>query len=206
MSLRKIYAVGGDEGYSNWMQGSRVAALEDADLVVFTGGEDVDPSLYNENKHATVYSNLTRDLYEQKQFNKAKALNKHIIGICRGSQFLCVMAGGILVQHQHNPGFHHKIKTYDGRELEITSTHHQAAYPWRIKNFQVLGWTNNISKYHLGGNGEEMVNDGQEMEIVYYPEVKGLGIQGHPEMMYKEGDPTIEYLRNLLNLHMENAL
>ena len=30
-------------------------------LVVFTGGEDVDPSLYNEQKHHTTYSNLKRD-------------------------------------------------------------------------------------------------------------------------------------------------
>ena len=56
---------------------------EEADIVIFTGGEDVDPSLYHEEKHPTTYSNLNRDLYERDKFEHIKP-NQLAIGICRG--------------------------------------------------------------------------------------------------------------------------
>lgn len=208
MNKRKIYVVGPAIDYANWMEGELVKNLEDADLVVFTGGEDVDPSLYNEPKHPTTGSNLNRDNYEQKMFKKAKFLRKHLIGICRGSQFLCVMAGGKLVQHQQNLSHMHDIELYDGKFLPITSTHHQAQYPWGMtegKDFEVLGWSKRESDYHLDGKGKELsIASEKECEIVYYPKIKALGIQGHPEWM--DDGETIDYLRNMLDKHMKNIL
>lgn len=43
----KIYVVGGADNYVNFIENVQlVEKLEDAQLVVFTGGEDVTPSLY----------------------------------------------------------------------------------------------------------------------------------------------------------------
>jgi len=203
---RKIFIVGAAGYYANWMEGVVVGKMEDADLVVFTGGEDVDPSLYGQPEHPTTYSNLDRDLYEKGEFVKAQELNKPCLGICRGSQFLCVMAGGHLVQNQPNPSHVHKIKTFTGDELLITSTHHQAAYPYNLdpSEYKILGWTDGMLAYHKNGADKEL-NPEKECEIVYYPNIRALGIQGHPEMMSMDS-PTVEYLRKLLSTFLNGTL
>lgn len=204
--MRKIYIVGGGVGYANWMEGTIVDKMEDADLVVFTGGEDVHPDFYGHPRHPRTGANYPRDRYEMQQFDVATKLGKHIIGICRGSQLLCVANGGWLVQDQPNPKFVHPITTYDGKELLITSTHHQAAYPYNLpaENYQILGWTDGMLDHHENGMQGEM-NPEKECEIVYYPKGKCLGIQGHPEMM-EQTHPTIAYLRNLLNMFLLNTI
>lgn len=207
--MRKIYVVGNSTNYANWMEGNLVNNMEEADLVLFTGGEDVTPSFYNEPQHPRTYNSLIRDNVEKIEFNKAVELNKHIIGICRGSQFVCAMSGGKLVQHQSNPSYIHDIYTYDGNILEITSTHHQAQYPWNLpeEDYEILGWTKNMLPFHEDGNQQELpMASEKECEIVYYKQTKALGIQGHPEMMFDESHPTIIWLRELLNKHMSDTL
>lgn len=204
--MRKIYIVGDARHYSNWMEGELVKDMKYADLVVFTGGEDVHPDFYGHPTHPWTSTNKLRDRFEMAEFAEASKLGKHMLGICRGSQFLCVANGGWLVQHQQNPSYVHNIDTYDGQILEITSTHHQAAYPYNlpIENYQVLGWTDGLLPFHEDGNQEEM-NPPKECEIVYYPKGNCLGIQGHPEMMERT-HKTITYLRDLLNKFLLNQL
>lgn len=204
--MRKIYVVGGSTHYANWMQGTVVQKMEDANLVVFTGGEDVDPSLYQQPRHKTTGSNIARDKSEWKQFLRAQHLGIPCIGICRGSQFLCVMNEGDLVQHQNNPAYLHLIKTYDGHSLQITSTHHQAAFPFVLppENYKILGWTENMLPFHQDGEGKEL-NPPKECEIVYYPKTMCLGIQGHPESM-ENSDPVIPWLQKLLDKFMNKEL
>lgn len=210
MIKRYIYIVGGDSCYANWMQGTEVKKMEDADLVLFTGGEDVSPNLYGKKANPTTGNNPARDRYEITEFDKAKALGKPMIGICRGSQFLCVMNKGILVQNQQNKYSYHNITTDDGRVINISSTHHQAAYPFVLSadKYKILGWTNGISAFHEGETHEQELNPPKECEIVYYPEHRCLGIQGHPEYQfrYEQYVETIEYVRGLLNKHMAGQL
>lgn len=211
-SKRFIYVVGNSVGYMNWMQGQLISSLEDADLICFTGGEDVDPSFYNEPKHPTTFCNSIRDSYEKDTFEKALLLNKPMIGICRGSQFLCVMNGGKLVQNQENKFSSHYLKTFDNKIIQITSTHHQAAYPWNLKegeDFKLLGWTKKLSCFHHNGDNKEIVNnvvrDSIECENVFYPKTKCLGIQGHPEWM-KSNSFDVKYLQKMLNKFLANEL
>ena len=213
---RKIYVVGGSKSYANWMEPSFITNdITNADLVLFTGGEDVTPALYGESENPRTGNNLDRDMKELEEFKKAKELGLPLIGICRGSQFACVLAGGKLVQHQQNPLYLHPIKLINGEEIIITSTHHQAQYPYLLPedNYKLIGWTNGISKMHEGGNEEEMsLPDGKEAEIVYYPKIKALAIQGHPESLFQDYgtrpsvNKTIDYLRGLLDDLMENKL
>lgn len=204
--MRKIYVVGGSEHYTRWMQGQVVESMKDADLVVFTGGEDVHPDFYGEPMNPTAHCNHQRDRYEEVEFNEALERKIPMLGICRGSQFLCVMSGGRLVQHQQNPSHMHYIQTFDGGTWEITSTHHQAAYPFDMPktSYRVLGWTREISRFHEDGNRQEM-NPPVECEIVHYPQSGCLGIQGHPEMMKKD-HPTMQYLQGMLNKFLSNTL
>lgn len=183
----KIYVVGSSTHYANWMEGTLVPTVEEADIVVFTGGEDVDPLMYKQERNPKTSSNISRDLEEEKIFLQAKELNKKMVGICRGSQFLCVMAGGTLVQHQENPLYVHDLITYTGDDVETTSTHHQAQNPYGLmpRDYQILAWTSGISPMHENGRKQELYVPGmKECEVVYYDKINALGIQGHPESMY----------------------
>ena len=68
-------------------------------LVVFTGGEDIHPSFYNGRDCGISQTNKARDDYEIKIFNFCLENEIKMVGICRGSQFLNVMAGGFMYQH-----------------------------------------------------------------------------------------------------------
>lgn len=178
-----VYVVGGSKGYANWLPDVKfVNNVEKADLVLFTGGEDVDPSFYGEPKNKTTHSNIERDKEEKIIFEESLKLEKPMLGICRGAQFLCVMCGGKLVQDQPNPEYIHGLKSYNYGAFNITSTHHQAAYPYNLPSFayKIIAWTENHSKYHHDGNNNEL-NPKRECEIVYYNGKRCLGIQGHPE-------------------------
>lgn len=204
-----IYVVGGDTTYTNWLpKHVFVNDVESADLVVFTGGEDVSPELYNEKKHPLTYCNPERDKKEKEIFNEALRLKKKMLGICRGSQFLCVMSGGRLVQHQYNIP-EHPIKTTKYGELTISSTHHQAAYPYNIPSYKytIIGWTEGVSIIHEDGDRKEM-KPGKECEIVYYRYTNALGIQGHPEFLsYQKKHPkSILKLKNIFNNFLNDSI
>lgn len=212
----KIYVVGnaGADLYTNWLRHELgcvlVSDMINADLVMFTGGEDVSPSVYGEKAHPRTHSSPGRDDAESVQFIKAYSLSKKMIGICRGSQFLCAKAGGKLVQDQENPQFSHGVSTYDGKHITVTSTHHQAMWPWNLgkDEWKLIAWSKDISKFHEGGNRNEMVNEGpaegREVEMAYFKEIDALGIQGHPEMVYYSTMYTefINYCVDLVVKHM----
>lgn len=203
MTKRNIYVADswGSSSYANWMQGQIVTNIKDADLVVFTGGEDVNPALYGKQAHPSTSFNANRDRREMAEYKTALELNKPMIGICRGAQLFCALNGGILIQHQDNPSYLHNIYTYDGEKLPMTSMHHQAAYPFYLprENYKILGWTNDLSSFHYGQNYQEELYPPKECEIILFPKTQCLGIQGHPEMIRSNNSKTINYLQNLLN-------
>lgn len=206
----KVFVVGNYTEYANWLPNYVLCKnIEDSNLVLFTGGEDVSPSLYGEPVGKKTSFNIKRDLFEMDMYDKAVKLNKPMLGICRGSQFLCVMNGGRLVQDQENRHFVHPIKTWDGRLLNITSTHHQAQYPYDMGkgSYHVIGWTDGLSNRHLDGNNKEISEKPfKEAEIVFYPTNNSLGIQGHPEYDDMKHYPeTMEYLKDLVNNLVNNS-
>lgn len=189
----KIYVVGSGTYYTAFIHDCElVDNIEDADIVLFTGGEDVDPILYGKEQHSTTRCNIRRDRTEQQIFSKIKP-NQLALGICRGSQFLCVMNGGWLVQHCNNHailGTHEIINEATGEIFNITSTHHQMQYPYNLDSeyYTVLYKSKDIrSNIHEGdGIVEQIIKANGEPEIVLYHKPgfpKCLAIQGHPEMI-----------------------
>lgn len=200
----KIYVVGGADNYVNFIENVQlVDKLEDAQLVVFTGGEDVTPSLYGCKKHRTTRSNLDRDKREQDIFNKINPKKQVCLGICRGSQFLCVMNGGKLVQNvtDHATGFTHGITDGD-KTYQITSTHHQMQYPFNLNedDYSVLFTSFEVgSDYYEGDGIDPHLVFGREPEIVLYHKnglPKCLAVQGHPEMI--PDSPVAKMINNLV--------
>lgn len=181
--------------------------LEEADIVLFTGGEDVDPSLYGCEKHPTTHSNIQRDLEEKAVFEKVRK-DQLCIGICRGSQFLCVMNGGKLIQNVSRHGIFgtHEIiaPRNSGDRYDITSTHHQMQYPFNLekdRDYRILYFASRRSEYY---EGDSIETPPCEPEIVLYT-VTGnpicLAIQGHPEMMRPEA-PVWEMLNRLVDQYL----
>lgn len=84
MKTKRIYVVGKQTEYANFITNFvLVNDIKNADIIIFTGGEDVSPSLYGCRKHPTTYSNINRDTAEQQEFEKIRA-DQLVIGICRG--------------------------------------------------------------------------------------------------------------------------
>jgi len=160
---------------------------ENIDLILFAGGEDVDPLLYNENKGNYTYINERRDNFELDYMFHRFNPKVPKLGICRGAQFLTVASGGGLIQHVTNHGSSHPIELLrNGNVYEITSTHHQMMFPYKLseQNYNILA----ASKYYLsdtyldGDNNEKVLpKNFLECEIVYYINSNSLCIQGHPE-------------------------
>lgn len=73
--------------------------IQQIDGLLLTGGGDVDPVLYREERHPTVEdAEPGRDEFEIDLARRAMEANLPLLAICRGSQVLNVAAGGTLVQ------------------------------------------------------------------------------------------------------------
>lgn len=164
-----------------------VYSPEEADIVVFSGGSDINPSLYNCKCHKFTYYNEKRDKLEIECYNKLTS-KQIVIGLCRGAQLLTALNGGKLIQDVtgHNNGPHY-ITNGESR-FKIESIHHQMMYPFDMdsNDYDLLYWSSikKSSKYE----GDGIANPEKEPEVIYYhkkDKPQALAIQGHPEMMGK---------------------
>lgn len=196
--------------YSDYLSGKNRETIH---LILFTGGEDVNPKLYEEPTGKYTNYNERRDLIEQDIFhNLTYSVPK--LGICRGSQFLTVMCGGKLIQHVegHAIGNVHPINViYNEDEEEvvnITSTHHQMLFPFNLNDdsYEIKAYSSYFrSSTYLNGKNEEtkLPKNFVEPEIVFYPKYNSLAIQGHPEsniMKEFEKEFFLNLITNILKL------
>lgn len=205
--MKKIFVVGSALNYAGFINDSQlVSDIKEADIVLFTGGEDVNPALYKTRCHPSTCMNKERDKAEVSVFKKIKP-HQMALGICRGSQFLCVMNGGKLVQDCNNHALWGTHGITDGElEYEITSTHHQMQYPYNLnpEDYDVLFKSSEIRSFghYEGGNidADTILMNGEPEIVLYHKEgmPKCLAIQGHPEYMRKDA-PVVEMLNNLID-------
>lgn len=204
----KIFVLNGGITDMHWIENSAITHdVENADVILFTGGTDVNPELYGEARGLyTGFPDIARDTREQEIFETYKGI-KPMIGICRGSQFLCVMNGGKLIQHMQHPAYH-SVETFDGKTLKVNSTHHQMMYPFDA-NHLLLAWAS-ISKMHLNGKNEQVKmpqlnGSPMEPEVVVFPETNCLCIQSHPEYIgYPENTNT--WLNNVIDRYVRSKI
>ena len=103
-------------------------------------------------------------------------------GICRGGQFLNVMNGGSMHQHIEGHTQSHYITLYSGREIPVSSTHHQMMIPGC--DGIVKAWADICTQ--------------QDAEVIIYPTSNCLCFQPHPEFFSTE-HPCQEYYFNVLS-------
>lgn len=81
----KILVSDNQEHYSKIIKDSEITNnIKEADLVIFTGGADVDPELYGENSGKFTRVNTGRDRIEVMTYKLAQELHIPCLGICRG--------------------------------------------------------------------------------------------------------------------------
>jgi len=167
---------------------------KDFDGILFTGGEDVDPKLYDEEiKYDNVKVNRARDDFERALLDGAMKSSLPILGICRGIQMINVRFGGTLYQDLKNdtalerdhkqPGSRseptHSVTVTEPESLlhgvftgmcRVNSLHHQA--------INRLGHGLKVTAHSEDGLDEavELAED--------YPFF--LAVQWHPEEMFSE--------------------
>ncbi len=186
-------------------------------LICFTGGHDVSPELYG-HENLQSCTDPDRDRSEVLIFEMALKYGISMTGVCRGSQFLNVMCGGTMVQHlaESHGGSHHLGVTNDGKEFEVTSSHHQMSV--LSPKGEILAW----AKIRL--EPDELVYAGPSLDLVrnidpkghvlvteaiHYPEAKVFGVQHHPEWQDLDCEApqwTLSKIRELLLEKTDSAL
>lgn len=175
-----------------------VRTIEEADIVVFTGGPDVDPSFYGEKPLPQTFFDPDRDAIDIQAF--CDGYDKLKVGICRGGQFLNVMSGGKLWQHVVGHTTSHPIReTSTGRMFYASSTHHQMMRPAEGARIIATG-------FHASRKDSESefweLSDGVspvDVEVCWYEETKSLCFQPHPE--HKTFNDLTNFFFNQLALY-----
>jgi gamma-glutamyl-gamma-aminobutyrate hydrolase PuuD len=184
----------------------KASNVEEADVVVFIGGEDINPLLYDQKNVASSFSRERDDL-EIEIFKRAKAKGKVCFGICRGAQFLHAMNGGQLWQDVNNhAGRNHFIVDLDEDvRLEVTSLHHQMLQD--NDDIEVIAVTESQiattfydEHRHITLKSSDPEDPEIEIEAGCYHSTKCFFVQGHPEvgsLYYKTW--TMSKLHDLMN-------
>lgn len=199
----KVYIHNGSLQYVQLFMslGHEVVGESESEVVVFTGGSDVNPVLYGQTFHPYTRTDLNRDEDDIKCYTRN--LYKPKLGICRGAQFLHVMNGGTLYQDVDNHairGRHLLTCKSTGKEWEVTSTHHQMMRPDAGVVVGVAKETS-YADTHVGYElvREEIVFD---VEVVFHP--KAMCFQPHPEF---HGEiSTKDCFNHFLNMFMEDRV
>lgn len=169
------------------------ATIEGADVVVFTGGADVNPEIYGHPRHPTTSYSSERDRADLAtllltDYNQIK------VGICRGAQLLNVTVGnGYLFQDVNKHALHgrHKAIEYTpsgvptGKVWEVTSTHHQMMIP--SVGGQVRVGAPGLSNYRATGTKTYRDTDNLDAEVVLYVDHLTMCFQPHPEYIQPDG-------------------
>lgn len=162
------------------------------DGILFTGGQDIAPSLYNEEKSINCgISCELRDSMESIVLKQAMYRNKPILGICRGIQIINVLLGGTLYQDlpsEINSRIeHHMTRPYD-------KIQHTVSIKEGTPLFELLGKSSiGVNSYHhqaikqLADNLVCMAESEDGLvEAIVAPDYKFLwAVQWHPEFSYK---------------------
>lgn len=177
--------------------------LKEDHCLILHGGGDISPSYYGskKSKHGCGYDSPTpRDECEWEVLTQAVKMNLPIVGICRGAQLLCAFDGGKLIQHiEGHTGADHKI--IDNRNnlvISSNSCHHQMMVPAEgHKNLIICSSVNPTIGFD---DDDRKIDILRVPEIIYFPQLRAIGIQGHPEWMI--GSPFNKYCSNLIKEYL----
>lgn len=156
--------------------------IQDADLVVFGGGSDVDPRMYSETKHPMTLFSDDRDNQDMDAYLYCVEQGIPMFGVCRGAQFLHVCNGGKLYQDIDNHYGEHKMWCLKDKLLieRVSSSHHQSCRTNIANGMEILAVASMSDTRWLNADEKE---EGKkpDIEAYFYRDTGCFGVQGHPE-------------------------
>jgi putative glutamine amidotransferase len=190
--------------------GGRVRVLEvtesakkvigEVHAVLLTGGGDVDPAFYGEDRHPSVHdAEPGRDEFEIDLARRAMEANVPLLAICRGTQVLNVAAGGTLVQDipsavttdllhavpQPKDNVAHKVTVAPGSKLhQALGDAVDAAHTCRVnsRHHQSVGRVGlNLTPSATAPDGIVEAIEAAQADFC-------IGVQWHPENFWKTGE------------------
>lgn len=193
-----------------------IELLNSLDGLVFTGGEDFDPSYYNERAIPQMGKiNAPRDEFDIKLLRLAVERGVPVLGICRGLQLINITFGGSLYQdltaQYHDRSIQHRQRQpkdeashsvlieentvfadiVKDRLLMVNSSHHQA-----IKDL--------APGFRIGGRSSDRIIEAIEK---IDDENWILGVQFHPEVRVMKDNAMRRIFQRFINeaAGMENS-
>jgi putative glutamine amidotransferase len=196
---RSVVEAGGDPLVVDLSSGSPATLLDGVGALLLTGGGDIDPALFGEDRHpAFQEAEPGRDALEIALLLQALATGLPVLAICRGVQVLNVALGGSLIQDiptQLPLALNHRVPTPpnasahevhvsagtrlaallglagNGGHVPVNSRHHQA--PKRIGDGLIVS---------------AVADDAvvEALELADHPFC--IGVQWHPENFVETGE------------------
>lgn len=158
------------------------------DLIVLSGGRDINPMLYGEEPHPynqckTDKKLSDRDILCVDLWNLAEENKIPLLGICRGAQHIAAMRGIKLIQHLEDIEGGVRNVEFDGTFwAKVPKCHHQAVPV--TKRLNVHAVTTQKS------TGLSFV------EAFSLDNGRVIGVQGHPEWCSSPSDNFPTWIRN----------
>ena len=170
------------------------------DGLLLTGGGDVDPVFYGEERHPTIEdAEPGRDEFEIDLARRALSADLPVLAICRGAQVLNVAAGGSLVQdigsgiegplthtiREPRDAHAHDVSVTAGSRLErALGSAVDAAHACRVNSRH----HQSVARVGAGLIASATASDGV-IEAIEKPDARFcLGVQWHPENFCRTGE------------------
>lgn len=184
------------------------ALYDKLDGILFSGGGDIDPSMYGEEPEAKLKDvSLERDAMERQLMQWAIEDDKPIFGICRGYQLMNVVLGGTLIQdipsqtenmQNHDISTEKKDRWYVAHQLKVDSSsrlatiigsepidansHHHQAVKRVADQLQAVAWA------------EDGIIEGVELPRSRF----AIGVQCHPESLVQNNRRWAKLFREFI--------
>lgn len=189
---------------------TKASTPDKADLVVFTGGDDVDPMLYGEIPHSTTRVNKDRDNRDLELYAHCLKNGIPMFGVCRGAQFLHVMQGGKLYQDVDNHYGDHAMWDIRGKQQigKVSSVHHQMVIPYKEGGMEIIA-TSGVANNRWKNPTDKVASKAMaDVEAFFYRETCCFGVQGHPEYRgyYHFAKWTLDLINELIVCSPDLAL
>jgi putative glutamine amidotransferase len=174
--------------------------LAEIDGLLLTGGGDVDPALYGEDRHASVDdAEPGRDEFELDLARRAMTEEVPLLAICRGAQILNVAAGGALVQDIPSSiasELRHSIEQPTDEVSHEVRVAPDSRLAWALGEVVDASSTCRVNSRHhqsVGRLGDGLVSSATApdgvIEAIEKPESRFcLGVQWHPENFWRTGE------------------
>lgn len=159
--------------------------VAELDGIILTGGDDVDPALYDAQAHPrTQVPNVRRDSFETTLYRHARSANVPVFAICRGAQIVNTVHRGSL--HQHLPdvggyGAHEAEKKDEFAEVAVRIVPDTAVS-------DLLGTGATVRCHHhqaIDRLGDGLIVSARSedgcIEALETPDGSMLAVQWHPE-------------------------